>query len=300
MLDRLIDLLLRPRVRRVRRWSFLLTGPVAIAVAATVGYQGGVLVIAARLALWLAVAVHAWRLGGERGEALRDLLMHPRARALLRAERDVLLTLPRLLARRGGRAGMPAALRYARGDQRLPIALALLVPVLAEGAVEHLLLPHGWLYLQLGLTAAHAYAVLWLLAWGLGPRAWPHAVAGGRLVVRGGPLYRAEVPLAHVSSVSAARRRVTGESGLVVDGDRVALPARGRVDVRIELSEPVRVQRPLGEPVAVRCLELASDDADAFVAAVRRGGLDGAGEGVLAVLGALELGGAARELAYAA
>jgi hypothetical protein len=216
---------------------------------------------------------------------------------MLRAERDVLLTLPRLLARR---ARPPAALRYARGDQRLPIALALLAPVLAEGAVEHLLLPHGWLYVQLGLAAAHAYAVLWLLAWGLGPRAWPHALAGGRLIVRGGPLYRAEVPLAHVASVSAARRRVSGDSGLVVDGDRAALPARGRVDVRVELSEPVRVQRPLAEPVEVWCLELASDDADALVAAVRRGGLDGAPEGVLAVLGALELAGAARELAYAA
>ncbi|MEA2291184.1 MAG: hypothetical protein QOF17_204, partial [Solirubrobacteraceae bacterium] len=47
-MDRLVDLLVRPRIRRVRRWSFLVTGPVAIAVAATVGYHGGALVVGAR------------------------------------------------------------------------------------------------------------------------------------------------------------------------------------------------------------------------------------------------------------
>jgi hypothetical protein len=299
--NRLFDLLLRPRIARVRRWSFVLTLPVALAVGQATGYRAGVAVIAARFALWVAVAAYAWRLPGERGDALRDLLMHPRVRALLRAERDVVLTLPRLLM---GRRRAPApALRYQRGDQRLPIALALIVPLVAEGAAEHLLLPHGWLVVQVVLGAAHAYALVWLLAWGLGPRAWPHALddhdpADPRLIVRGGPLYRAEVPLAAVSSVTATRRRVTSEVGVVIDGECAALPARGRVDLRVELSEPVRVLRPLAEPATVRVLELASDDPDALVRAIRHGALEPGGARWAGAVGGFELAGLAAELAY--
>jgi hypothetical protein len=293
-MERSLDLLLHPRFARVRRWSFVLTLPVAVAVGHATGYRGGVAVVAARFALWVAIAVYAWRLPGERGDALRDLLMHPRVRALLRAERDVVLTLPRMLLRRAP----AAALRYQRGDQRLPVALALIVPLAAEGAVEHLLLPHGWVEVQIALAAAHVYMLLWLLAWGLGPRAWPHALNRGRLTVRGGPLYRAEVPLAVVSAVTACRRRVPAELGLVIDGDRATLPSRGRVDVRIELAEPVRMLRVLGEPVDVRVLELASDDPDALVSAIRRGALEPGGARRSGAVGGFELAGPAAELAY--
>ncbi len=61
--------------------------------------------IAVRAALW--VAVVAWRLGGERGEALRDLLMHPRGRAFARAELDMLTALPRLLLARTSAGRQP-------------------------------------------------------------------------------------------------------------------------------------------------------------------------------------------------
>lgn len=92
-------------------------------VAQVFGIEQGALVLALRAVLWCAVAVAAWRVAGERGEVLRDLLMHPRARA----ELDVLTAL-------------------------------------------HLLL-HGPLIAWL-LDALHAYALIWLWGFALGPRAF--------------------------------------------------------------------------------------------------------------------------------
>lgn len=40
------------------------------------------------------LTIAAWRMGGDRGDALRDLLMHPRARAFGRAELDILTAVP--------------------------------------------------------------------------------------------------------------------------------------------------------------------------------------------------------------
>ncbi len=95
--DTLIEWLMRPRVRRVRRWSFVATVPLSLLVAHIYGVHEGIAVVAARLALSASVAIAAWRLGGDRGDALCDLLMHPRLRAFGRAELDILTALPRLL-----------------------------------------------------------------------------------------------------------------------------------------------------------------------------------------------------------
>ena len=46
----------------------------------------------------------------------------------------------------------------------------------------------------------------------------------------------------------------------VLEGDTALLPARRRVDLWIDLTEPVTVTRPLGEPVQVRRIGLAADD----------------------------------------
>ena len=44
----MIDWLMRPRVRRFRRWSFVLTFPAAIVVARVFGIEDGVLLLASR------------------------------------------------------------------------------------------------------------------------------------------------------------------------------------------------------------------------------------------------------------
>jgi hypothetical protein len=252
---------MRPRIRRVRRWSFLVTVPVAFVVGQVYGVHQGLLVIAIRAALWSAVAVVAWRLRDERGEALRDLLMHPRGRAFARAEFDILSALPRLTVAAGARR--QAGMSYHRGTFGLALALAFTPVVVTEAAAVHLLLRGGiaaWI-----VTALHAYALLWLWGFFLGPRAYPHRVGPRMAVLRDGPMYRVQLPLAAITGVTARTERMRAGSGPTERDGAVLLGARGRVDVWLELAEPVKVQRPLHEPLSTRRLAVASDDPDALV-----------------------------------
>ena len=106
----------------------------------------------------------------------------------------------------------------------------------------------------------HAYTVVWLLE--LGPRR-----ARLRAPARRGRPDRAqrravprERPAGAVTAVTARRERVPGEAGLVLRDGAALLPARGRVDLWLELDEPVTVLRPASEPVHVRRLAIASDE----------------------------------------
>ena len=184
--------------------------------------------------------------------------MHPRARALMRAERDIVAALP-LLALRG--RGAPA-FRYTRGSQGLPLALAFTPPVIAEAVVAHVLIGGGWIAWV--VTGLHAYTLIWLWAFMLGPYAYPHRPG----VLRSGALYRVAVPPGALVRAVARRERVPGEHGLVERDGEVLLPSRGRVELWLEFSEPVRVQRPLGEPISTTRVAVASDDPDALAVAL--------------------------------
>lgn len=296
--DAVIAWLMRPRVRRVRRWAFLVAAPVALVVAHVYGVHQGALVIAVRAALWGTVAVVAWRLRDERGEALRDLLMHPRGRAFARAEFDILSALPRLIVAVAGRR-RPAGMSYHRGTFGLAMALAFTPVVVTEAAALHLLAGGGivaWI-----LTALHAYALLWLWGFFLGPRAYPHRIGARTAVLRAGPMYRVALPLPAVASATARTERVRGANALTERDGAVLLAARGRVDVWLELAEPVKVQRPLHEPLLTRRLAVASDDPQALVerllarsSAPAARGATGI-EGSLGLLAGLDLAGLGRD-----
>jgi len=300
LLDSVIAWLMRPRVRRVRRWAFLVTVPVAVVVGQVYGVHQGALVIAVRAALWGAVAVAAWRLRDERGEALRDLLMHPRGRAFARAEFDILTTLPRMIVAVSVRR-LQAGMSYDGGTFGLAMALAFTPVVVTEAAALHLLLGGGvvaWI-----LTALHAYMLLWLWGFFLGPRAYPHRVGARTAMLRNGPMYRVRVPLSAIASVAARTERVGGGSALTERDDAVLLSARGRVDVWLELTEPVKVQRPLHEPLATRRLAVPSDDPDGLVerllgrsSARSTSSVHGV-EGRLGLLAAFDLAGLGRDAA---
>ncbi len=261
LLDGLIAWLMRPRVRRVRRWSFVLTIPFALVVGHLVGIEQGAFVVVARVALWAAVAVLAWRLTGERGEALRDLLTHPRGRAFARAELDVMTALPRLALGRIAGGPQPGA-SYQRGTFGVALGLAFTPVLVAEAVAFHLLLHGGTIaWVQTGL---HAYSLVWLWGFALGARAFPHRVgARGGSVLRNGPLYRVRVPPGVIAAATARTERVSRRCA--EREGAVLLAARDRVDVWLELSEPVFVQRPWREPVMTTRLAVASDDPDRLV-----------------------------------
>ena len=258
MIDRILAWLMRPRVARVRRWSFVVTIAGSAVASRVWGVHEGVAVLGARVGLWLAVALAAWRLDGERGEALRDLLMHPRLRALSRVETDVMTALPRLvLVRVGGLRGPGRT--YERGTFGVALALAFTPMIAAEGLVLHLLLLRlvgvaaAWIS-----TAVHAYTLLWVWGWALGPRAYPHRVGPRGAVLRVGCLYRVRIPAGEIESAQI-KRTATPHRGLVETDGLVMLPVRGRTDVVIHTSAPVRVQRPCRPPLLTCWLAVASD-----------------------------------------
>ncbi len=117
-------------------------------------------------------------------------------------------------------------------------------------------------------------------------------------------MYRVLVPRCAIASVTEHREQVPGERGLVQRDGEILLPVRGRVEVRLELSEPVRVQRPLHEPLHTQRLAIASDDPEGLIEQLlsptpekgptRAAGATGAGLGLLA---GLDFAGLARDVA---
>lgn len=145
LFDAIVGWLMRPKVRRVRRWSFVATLPLGLLIAHLHGVQEGAAVVAVRMACVAMLALVAWRVGGERGDALRDLVMHPRVRAFARAEFDILTALSRLLLARLGRDGdgRSDGMTYARGTFGYALACALTPMVASEALVMHVLLGDG-------------------------------------------------------------------------------------------------------------------------------------------------------------
>ncbi len=113
-------------------------------------------------------------------------------------------------------------------------------------------------------TAVHGYMLLWLWAFMLGPHAYPHRPG----VLRNGALYRVAVPRGALVRATARRERVPGDRACAERDGVVLLPSRGRVELWLEFSQPVRVQRPLSEPLTTTRVAVASDDPDGLATAL--------------------------------
>ena len=196
-----------------------------------------------------------------------DLLMHPVARRAIVGEARMLSTFPAALLRR---VRPPRGERFAchRGSQELAFALTLTPAMLAEGAAVHLLLPAGWFWPKVVLAAVHAYGALMLLSWAAGGRTHPHRLLDGELELRSGQLHRARVAASDVTEIEIASRRRGQRTGLVMDDGAPLLAVSGRTDVTLRFAAPVRIERPLGEPVSVTELSIAVDDPAGLVATV--------------------------------
>ena len=288
LFDAVLGFLLRPRVRRVRRWSFVVTAPLGFLVGRSLGLDLGDGVVLGAVAALLDMAVVAGvalagkrLLGQERSEALLDLLMHPVARRAIVGEARMLSTLPSALLRRL-RAPRGQEFVCHRGSHELGLALAFLPAMLAEGAAVHLLLPDAWFWPKVAVAALHLYGVVMLLSWAVGERTHPHLLRDGELQLRSGQLYRAHVAATQVGALEIAHRRAGQRTGLVLGDGPVRLAVSGRTDVLLRFAAPVSVERPIGEPVPVTELAIAVDDPARFVAAVEAARDEGLTAGVLA------------------
>lgn len=108
----------------------------------------------------------------------------------------------------------------------------------------------------------------------------PHRVGTRAAIIRNGAWYRVRVPQDAIAKANAHRERVVRDGLLPRDGT-VLLASRRRVDVLIELSEPVRIQRPFHEPLTTRMLAVAGDDPDDLIARLSDTILGGSNEGGL-------------------
>jgi len=274
LFDAVLGFLLRPRVRRVRRWSFLVTAPLGFLVGRSLGLGLGDGVVLGAAAALLDVAVVAGvALAGarllckERSDALLDLLMHPVARRAIVGEVRMLSTLPTALLRRL-RAPRGEEFACHRGSHEFGLAIALLPAMLAEGAAVHLLLPDSWFWPQVALGVLHVYGMVMILSWALGERTHPHRLRDGELELRGGQLYRVRVAVSQIEAVEIAGRRQGQRTGLVLDDGPARLVVSGRTDLLLRFSAPARLERPLGEPLHISELAVAVDDPASLVAAV--------------------------------
>jgi membrane protein YdbS with pleckstrin-like domain len=277
---------MRPRIRRLRRWAFLVTVPAGLFGAKALGIdlnvrtglKAGIALATLDLAVLLAVVAIGTRvLGRERRDVLLDFLMHPTARRAIAAEARTLLTVPRALGRRL-RQPSGREFAYHRGTNELGFVLALLPAALAEGAAVHLLLHGAPTWLRLAIGALHLYGVLMVLGLALGPRVHPHRVTDQTLHLRAGQLTRANVPLELIAAIGTEHRRMGRGTGLVLGDGEALLLSDGRADVRVELLEPVFVERALRDPVSVTSFVVAVDDERALAEEVWRAQARGASE----------------------
>ena len=277
LLDRILGFLLRPGVRRFRRWSFVVTIPLGLVVANHLGLrpsvEHGLVVAALLLAVDLAIVVGVAALGTalfgrERRDALLDLLMHPLARRAVAGELRLFAVYPRALRGRRRRSDGQLRFSYHRGSSSLGFALALLPGVAAETTAVHLLLPDDWSIVKLALLGLTLYGTVMMVGLALAERVYPHELDGATLTIRGGTLYRASIALENIAAIERRRERAGLQSGRILDGDAARIVARGRTDLVLTLREPAMLERPIGDPVAVTRLALAIDDPAALTAAL--------------------------------
>ncbi len=130
--DTVFGFLMRPRVRRLRRWSFLVTLPGAVIAAKLLeihptfgtGLKAGIAAAILDTVLVLLVGVLGARvLGRERRDVLLDFLMHPMARRAVAGEIRTLLVVPLALWRRLRRPRW-REFAYHRGSNELGLARA--------------------------------------------------------------------------------------------------------------------------------------------------------------------------------
>lgn len=267
-LDAVLDWLMRPRVRRVARWSFLVTLPLCALLVSLRGVDAVIVIFALEFAAFMVVLVVAARLGGERGQVILDLVMHPAVRRLMRSEAVIALTLPRALLRLARRRSGDEY-SYARRDVELPLAVALIPAFATELFLVHLFVPDSLGWLRLALLVLSLYGVLWILGWALGLHVFPHRLRDDVLELRLGSLYRAAVPLDAIVALRHGHAKTGTRTRLDAADGAAALRVGGRVDLHVTLDRPVRVERPLGEPLEVTSISFAADDALRLAARLR-------------------------------
>jgi hypothetical protein len=159
----------------------------------------------------------------------------------------------------------PNEFRYDRSNNFGLVAIVFAIVGALEGAVVAFFLMGRISWLAWLDAAATAYAVLWLIGLGLGPRVYPHRLLADALQIRLGVLYRATVPFAAIVSAEQ-KSAVTGwRTECAIEGASAYFRVDGRTDVVLALSAPCQVDRLIRASALVDTFYLAVDDVAGFL-----------------------------------
>lgn len=244
----------------------LLAGGALSGTQALVAWTALELLLLVAIGIVIARAIRGRRQGGTLQAGLEAVLPRPVAR--------VVSLEPRLFAClwRWARGRKPTADLVFPYAKRSPLG-ALVVVVLVTAPVEilliELLLP--WAWLRWLLVIGSVYAALWLLGLYASLQVLPHEAGQRGLTLHNGLFNRVTIPWGMIDSVALERgTSPKGQDGLTLDPatGRAWLAVGGRTDLRLDLREPVTVDRLRGATPPITTLHVAADDPETLARAV--------------------------------
>lgn len=198
---------------------------------------------------------------------LLEELFPSRLTTFLMLEIRMLETIVRWVLRR--RRPAERSFRYQRRAWFGVLLAVALVVTPPEILLLHLLIPWDWAKILVSVLAM--YALLWLLAFWLALRIWPHTLEGDRLVLRWLFFDEIQVPLNIIDHVIVENRRFPSlRASLTVRENVGILPVGGRTDLTLILRTPLIGTRTFRPTPPFRSLHIAVDEPQQLASALAR------------------------------
>ncbi|GAA2896406.1 hypothetical protein [Nonomuraea rubra] len=171
------------------------------------------------------------------------------------------------------RQGVPegaTVVTYAR-EQAFVLTLFAFAMAVETVVIDLLLVALGvpeWL--RFGVLIADLYGLLFVAMMAAGCATRPHVVTSDEVWIRYGAYFEVRVPRDLIAAVRAGGSYNEDSMVAVKDG-RLTVAVSSRVNVAIELAEPLTVVRPLGSRAEVSSIRFFADSPDVVLAALRTG-----------------------------
>ncbi|MGR6912733.1 hypothetical protein ACU635_00565 [[Actinomadura] parvosata] len=128
----------------------------------------------------------------------------------------------------------------------------------------------GPAWLRIAVLAGDLYGLLFVAVMAAGCATRPHVVTRDELHVRYGVYFGVRMPRELIVAVRAGGS-FNEDSMVTVKDGRLTVAVASRVNVTVELAEPVTVVRPLGRRAEVTSIRFFADSPETVVAALRSG-----------------------------
>ncbi|GAA4975541.1 hypothetical protein HD597_009450 [Nonomuraea thailandensis] len=123
-------------------------------------------------------------------------------------------------------------------------------------------------WLRFGVLIADLYGLLFVATMAASCATRPHVVTRDELLIRYGAYFELRVPR-HLITAVRAGGSYNEDSMVTVKDGRLTVAVSSRVNVAIELAEPLTAVRPLGRTAEVTSIRFFADSPNAVLAALR-------------------------------